>query len=125
MNRVHVALITASVLFATTSCTSDSPTIDDTVVEADAAETPRIREETWIVGPELADCVGEAEQMCMLVKDDPEDEWELFYDSIFGFEFTPGVTSTLRVEISEVDDPPADASSERYELLDVIDQQAQ
>ena len=44
-------------------------------------------ERTMFVGPLLVDCEGEGPQKCMLVKENPEDEYTLFYDQIEGFSY--------------------------------------
>lgn len=72
------------------------------------------------VASELADCVGVVPMKCFRVRYAPDDEWQLFYDEIIGFDFEPGFDYELSVEVTEVADPPADASSLRYELLDVL-----
>ncbi|MBE9473553.1 MAG: DUF4377 domain-containing protein, partial [Chloroflexi bacterium] len=41
-------------------------------------------EKTIYVGSELVDCVGVGPQTCMLVKENPEDEYTFFYDQIEG-----------------------------------------
>ncbi len=79
---------------------------------------------TLYVGAELVDCVGEGPRQCMLVKQDPNAEYEFFYDDIAGFEWEAGYEYELLVNISEVENPPADASSLRYELVEVVNKTA-
>ncbi|MGB0388596.1 MAG: DUF4377 domain-containing protein [Ardenticatenaceae bacterium] len=79
-------------------------------------------EKTLFVGPEEVDCQGVAPQKCYLVKDDPNGEWEYFYDQIVGFEWEAGYHYELRVRITPVENPPADASSVTYELIELISQ---
>jgi heat shock protein HslJ len=85
-----------------------------------AGETPAAVEKTIYVGPTLVDCEGEGPQKCMLVKENPEDEYGLFYDAIEGFDHEPGYEYELRVRVDPVPDPPAGASSLRYTLIEVI-----
>ena len=54
------------------------------------------------------------------VKENTEDEWQLFYDQIEGFEWEPGYTYELIVAVDEIENPPADASSLRYVLIEVV-----
>ena len=75
---------------------------------------------TIFVGPELTDCVGVGSQKCMMIKDSADSDWMNFYDKIHGFEFEAGFEYELSVNISKVENPPADASSLRYELVEVI-----
>jgi hypothetical protein len=76
---------------------------------------------TLYVSSELVDCEGVGPQQCMQVRSAPDEPWELFYDQIDGFTFEPGFTYELRVRVTAVDNPPADASSLRYTLVDVVD----
>jgi heat shock protein HslJ len=78
-------------------------------------------EKTLYVGPELVDCVGVAPQKCMQVKDTPDGEYQMFYDQIQGFTFEPGYTYELRVQVEQVPNPPADASSLKYTLIEVVE----
>lgn len=75
---------------------------------------------TLIVGPERVGCQGEAQQLCLLVKEDPEAEWEFFFGEIEGFEFEPGFIYVLRVRRHRVEDPPADGSIFRWELVEIL-----
>lgn len=78
--------------------------------------------ETLYVNRELVDCEGGAgPQECMQVRRGPDEPWELFYGGIDGFAFEPGFTYELQVDVTEVSDPPSDASSRRYTLLRVIE----
>ncbi len=77
-------------------------------------------EKTIYVGPYQVDCVGVAPQKCLLVKEDPKDDWTFFYGQIEGFEYEPGYEYELRIMEEKVKDPPADASSIRWILLEVV-----
>ena len=75
---------------------------------------------TIFIHSQLVDCVGVGPQKCMLVKDNVNSDWSFFYDSIDGFDFTEGYTYEIQVKISEIQNPPADASSKNYELIEII-----
>ena len=77
-------------------------------------------EKTIYVGPGQVDCVGVAPQKCLLVKEKPDDEWTMYYDQIVGFDYEPGYEYELRILEEEVEDPPADASSMRWTLVEVV-----
>jgi hypothetical protein len=47
------------------------------------------------------------------------DEWNYFYDQIEGFAYEEGFIYTLKVRITRVANPPADASDRKYTLLEV------
>ncbi len=67
------------------------------------------------------DCVGVAPQKCMQIKYHTTDDWQYFYDSIAGFEFTSGYYYKLKVAIQNIENPPADASSKKYILIDILE----
>lgn len=77
-------------------------------------------EKTIYVGPELVDCTGVAPQKCMLVKENPEDEYTYFYDQIEGFDFEEGYEYELVVRQEQVENAPADASSIKWILVEVV-----
>jgi hypothetical protein len=76
------------------------------------------------VGAQLVPCVGVGPQTCMLTREDPDDEWGLFYSGIEGFTHESGFQYTLLVARREVEDPPADAPSLVYRLLRVLEKTA-
>lgn len=77
---------------------------------------------TLYVGPNQAPCMGVAPQTCLLVKENPEDAYSLFYSTIEGFEFEAGFEYELLVNKQTVPNPPADASSFRWTLVEVVSQ---
>ncbi len=79
---------------------------------------------TLFVGPALKECVGVAPMQCMQVKRSADAGWEFFYDQIEGFTFEPGFEYELRVKEIVVENPPADGSSLRYELVAVVNKTA-
>ena len=74
----------------------------------------------WIRS-ETVDCVGEAAQKCLLVRETADGPEEYFYDTIDGFDYVPGFTYVIDVEITEIDDPPADGSSLAYRLIEIVE----
>jgi heat shock protein HslJ len=79
-----------------------------------------VQSKMLIVADHLEDCVGVGPQSCMLVKENPEDEWTYFYDQIEGFKYEEGFTYELLVTKIPVPNPAADASSLRYELKNIV-----
>ncbi len=79
-----------------------------------------VQSKMLIVADHLENCIGVGPQSCMLVKENPEDEWSYFYDQIEGFEYEEGYTYELLVNVIPVPNPAADASSLRYELKNII-----
>ena len=76
--------------------------------------------EVLYVGPDRVECEGVGPQLCLQIRRSPDAAWELFYDTIEGFDPTPGTSYEIEVRVIPVADPPADASSVRYELIRVI-----
>lgn len=76
--------------------------------------------ETLFVREGLVDCQGEAAQKCLQVRGSESEEWRSFYASIEGFEHDPSHAYELRVEVTKVQNAPADAPSLRYRLLEVV-----
>jgi len=77
---------------------------------------------TLFVGPETADCVGVAPQQCLQVRYNADDEYELFYSSISGFDFVPGYDYELLVQKTPIANPPADGSSIEWTLVEIVSQ---
>ncbi len=60
---------------------------------------------------------------CLLVQQDDQigtDKWESFSQTIEGFDYEEGYRYDLDVKITKIENPPADASSLRYELIKLI-----
>lgn len=124
-NRVFlfVVIVLAAALGALAACTPSAGGPEQGAAESgqttDVAQPETV---TLYVGPELVECTGVAPQMCMQVKRAPEEDYTLFYDQIDGFTFEPGYEYELLVEITPVENPPADASSLSYRLVEVVSQ---
>jgi heat shock protein HslJ len=73
------------------------------------------------VAPYQVDCEGEGPQKCLLIREDPSDEYQLFYFGIKGFEFEPGYSYQLKVKKEKVDNPPAGGSSLQWTLVEMTD----
>lgn len=72
------------------------------------------------ISPYQQECEGVMVQNCLVVRYDGEEELSFFYDSIQGFIFEQGFEYTLLVNVTEIENPPADASSLQYELVEVL-----
>ncbi|HAJ34226.1 MAG TPA: heat-shock protein [Chloroflexi bacterium] len=81
-------------------------------------------DKTLYIGPELVDCVGVGPMQCMMVKENPDDEYQLFYSEIEGFTFEPGYTYVVRVRVEPVANAPADASNLKYTLIEIVSKEA-
>ena len=79
---------------------------------------------TIYVAPQLRDCTGVGPQKCMLIRETPDEAWRNFYDQIEGFTYEKGYTYKLLVSVTRVDNPPADASSLKYTLQEILSKEA-
>ena len=66
------------------------------------------------------DCLGVGPQKCLLIKEEQYSPWELFYGQIEGFDYVEGYGYELRVLEEKIDNPPADSSAIRVNLVEVI-----
>ena len=89
-----------------------------------ACSEPGSEGELLYVAPYTTACIGVGPMDCMRVRHSREENYQLFYDAIEGFRFEQGYRYILRVEVSELEPPPADGSRLRYRLLEVIDKEA-
>jgi len=68
-------------------------------------------------------CQGIVEMDCMLIQQGDAlgtSRWDLFYDTIEGFNFVPSNIYELDVTLTEVPFPPADTSSLKYSLNKIL-----
>ena len=93
---------------------------ESTAVPAGPAAAPSHNQRTIFVHDKTVACEGEAPMSCLQIRETPTGEWEWFYGNIEGFEYEEGNRYELRVEVKEVDDPPADAPSIKYRLIEVV-----
>jgi len=79
---------------------------------------------TFFIHPHLVDCVGVGPMKCLQVRENQHSEWLNFYDNIEGFSFSQGNSYHISVKITDVENPPADASGKKYELIEIIKQES-
>ena len=76
--------------------------------------------EVLVVGPHQQRCQGFIEQDCFLVYNEADDEWELFYENIGGFDFEPGFVYTLKVRLEDRGEEIQDVGRYAYHLVEVL-----
>ncbi len=59
---------------------------------------------------------------CLQIRDKPGERWQLHYGGIEGFRPQPGIEYRLRIIEEKIANPPADASSIRWTLDQVVEQ---
>lgn len=79
------------------------------------------RERIVHVAGQRAPCSGVAPMLCLQVRTQPGAAWELHYGEIEGFDWQVGVEYVIRVREYAVDNPPADGSSLRWVLEEVLE----
>jgi hypothetical protein len=80
-------------------------------------------ETTMRINNYTEDCIGEVEQKCLLVQEGSligTNDWEYFYSEIEGFNYEEGYIYNLKVKKTTIENPPMDASSIKYELLELL-----
>ncbi len=88
------------------------------ILSCTSAQSEEVR--TLYIADHLADCTGVSKQKCMLIKESPDADWTYFYDRIAGFDYEEGYSYELRVKVENVENPPADASSKKYTLTELV-----
>ncbi len=121
MKQFSLLVAALAVLLVVVAC---SPTggQEPTAAEPTQSNEGQGEMKTLYVGPELVECVGVGPMQCMQVKEDPNGEYQNFFNAIEGFTFEPGYTYELRVNVETIANPPADGSSLRYTLVEVVSQ---
>lgn len=70
---------------------------------------------TLYIASEVVECRGEEEPPCLLVRENPEDSYELWFDTITGFTYVPGFEYEITVESQEQED-----GSLTYHLAELV-----
>ena len=84
---------------------------------SDSTDTTRL----WI-GPDRVECEGVALMMCLQIAESEDGDYQLFYDTIEGFDYQEGTSYVIDVSITEVENPPADASGLQYTLVEIVEE---
>lgn len=79
--------------------------------------------ETIYISGKLSDCTGVAPQKCLQIKFNAGDKWTNFYNNIDGFTHKEGTDFTLKVKREDIKNPPADAATFKYILVEILEEQ--
>ncbi len=79
---------------------------------------------TFYIAPYKAHCVGVGPMKCLKIKKAINEEWQLFYNNINGFNFEEGNQYIIKVTKETIKNPPADGSSIKYNLVEIIEKKA-
>lgn len=77
--------------------------------------------ETMYISGKTARCTGVIEKECLKIKYSLEEDYINFYDDIEGFQHAKGTDYIIKVNRTEVKNPPADGSKYKYSLLEIFD----
>ncbi len=108
-NRTSAVLAGAAIVLAAMAC-SDGTGGSENGLEKEV-----------LVAHFVSACVGVGPQQCLNVRESADDDWTLWYDPIEGFEHEAGYDYRLLISETQVADPPADASSIRWTLVEVLE----
>lgn len=67
------------------------------------------------------DCVGVAPMKCLQIKENKTSNWTYFYNAIEGFDYEEGYFYKIKVAVETIENPPADGSSLKYKLIEILD----
>ena len=86
-----------------------------------------IQQKIYYVNSAKVPCTGVGEQQCLEIQKGNAmvpGQWELFYDTIEGFDYKPGYISKIVVKEEKLsaESVPADASNMKYTLVSVLSQ---
>jgi hypothetical protein len=111
--KIRLGLAGAAITLAAAACS-------DGTGDGDGGSEAAIEREV-LVAHFVSDCVGVGAQQCLNVRESAEAEWTLWYDPIEGFEHEAGYEYRLMISETQVENPPADASSIRWTLIEVLE----
>jgi hypothetical protein len=112
--RLCAFLILSSIVACSQS--SDS----EPVVEPGPDSGSGVERMIFEIDSQKVPCTGVGPMECLRIREPGEVEWRFFYDSIEGFTFEPGFRYVVEVDRTRVENPPADASSFRYRLVELV-----
>lgn len=76
---------------------------------------------TLYLAPKQVDCSGVSDQKCFLIRNNPGENWILHYDEISGLDYEPGFSYKIKIKKEQVKNPPLDASSVRFILVEILE----
>ena len=76
------------------------------------------------VAPALQNCETQGDKKCLMIKENKEDDWQLFDGEIEGFDYKEGFLYKIEVKISKAKGATNEKDQLKYELLKVIYQES-
>lgn len=75
---------------------------------------------TLFVASQKVDCMGVAPQKCLQIRESSSQNWENFYGNIQNFDYQEGYHYKVKVQVTERENPPQDASALVYTLVEIL-----
>ncbi|ESP92559.1 DUF4377 domain-containing protein [Pseudoalteromonas luteoviolacea] len=119
----RILLCVLSIGLAGCGSSSENTNIDSSIKESAQNNINKGYTETIKLSPYRSPCTSVTQQLCLRVEGDEEQEFELFYGDIENFDYRWGTRYELIVEVKDIENPPADSSSKRYQLSEISSQQ--
>ena len=121
-----LTLAAAAIVLGAAGCASTTSRVitDDAVTgqpQTTAAASDEGQEIIVNVAGQRAPCTGVAPMLCLQVRTRPGAPWQLHYSDIEGFDWQSGTEYVLRVRDLPVANPPADAPSRRWVLVEILE----
>lgn len=129
------AIVLCVSTFACDPATPPNVPTDPKVSSADAGPSPGVggtvgagspsktRGKTLFIKESYADCEGEGPMKCLQVREKESDPWTLHYSAIEGFPYEEGYKYEIVVSAETKANPPQDAPSRRYHLVEIVSKQ--
>lgn len=127
-------LLGALMFFTLTGCTESTSSAEPQVAVKTANESgvypPVLTENTeatlilWVAA-EKRECMAVGPTECLQVRYNPNEDWQLLYGDIVGFDYQPGQVYQLEVSEVIIAEPPADAPDRQWILRQIISSHAE
>lgn len=88
------------------------------------AEAPADRLILWVAA-EKRECMAVGPTECLQIRHHPEEDWQLLYGDIVGFDYQPGKLYQIEVSEVRIPEPPADAPDRQWVLRQIISSHAE
>lgn len=127
-------LLGTLMFFTLTGCTESTSSAEPGVAVKTANESgvypPVLIENTeatlilWVAA-EKRECMAVGPTECLQVRYNPNEDWQLLYGDIVGFDYQPGQVYQLEVSEVIIAEPPADAPDRQWILRQIISSHAE
>jgi hypothetical protein len=126
-------LLTGIVLLALTACSEPSapepPLVaqqpDESGIYPPVVTAPDGATLTLWVAAEKRECMAVGPTECLQIRLHPNEDWQLLYGEIIGFEYQPGLVYQIEVSEVPIPEPPADAPDRQWVLRKIISSHAE